>query len=310
MPSSQLKKSFLSKPARPFLRIADLSRNELDEIFLLATRLKRAPRTLPESRALEGKSVALVFEKPSTRTRLSFEVGVAQLGGSTIMLNREEIGWRSRESVADSARTFSRYVDAVVIRTFEQRLLEEFAEHATVPVINALTDSHHPCQALADMFTIRQHFLNRADIRVCYIGDGNNVCHSLIEICSLFGLRLTVCNPSGYAPKLTGVNPVLVIANNPEDAVRGAHVVYTDVWTSMGQEQSEGQRLKDFSEYAVTQDLMSRAEPNAIFMHCLPANRGLEVEEAVIDGPQSVVFDQAENRLHVQKALLVKLFSS
>jgi ornithine carbamoyltransferase len=268
---------------------------------------------------LQGKTVAMLFEKPSLRTRVSFEVGMKQLGGSAIYLSQSEVGLGQREPVKDVARVLSRYVAGIVARTYAQQTLYELADAADVPVVNALSDDEHPCQALADLLTVREHKGRLQGVRLAFIGDGNNVAASLAVACALAGSEFVIASPDGYdLPKpiadaarawasKTGGAVELVTA--PEDAARSADVVYTDVWTSMGQEASYKQRLEVFSGYQVDEHLMSLAKPDAIFMHDLPAHRGEEVAEEVIEGAHSVVFDQAENRLHAQKALLAAILA-
>jgi len=268
---------------------------------------------------LEGKTVAMLFEKPSLRTRVSFEVGMTQLGGSAIYLSQSEVGLGQREPVKDVARVLSRYVAGIVARTYAQQTLYELADAADVPVVNALSDDEHPCQALADLLTVREHKGRLAGVRIAFIGDGNNVAASLAVACALSSAEFVIASPDGYELS----QPVVDVARSwaartggaielvkaPQEAARGADVVYTDVWTSMGQEASHQQRLQVFRDYHVDQDLMSLAKPDAIFMHDLPAHRGEEVADDVIEGPHSVVFDQAENRLHAQKALLAALLA-
>jgi ornithine carbamoyltransferase len=259
----------------------------------------------------------MIFEKPSTRTRVSFEIGMWQLGGLAINLDQEAIGLGTRESIPDVARTLSRYADAILIRTFAHGKVTELAKHASVPVINALSDQSHPCQAMADVFTIRERKGISGNIKVAYIGDGNNVCHSLMFATAKVGMNLTVATPKGYEPKEEIVKLALQdgkkagveidILNDPVIAAENADVIYTDVWTSMGQEREKVVRQKAFRKFQVNRELMKLAKPDCIFMHCLPAHRGEEVTDDVIDSKNSVVFDQAENRLHVQKAILVKL---
>jgi ornithine carbamoyltransferase len=269
---------------------------------------------------LAGKTVAMLFEKPSLRTRVSFEVGMMQLGGSAIYLSQSEVGLGQREPVKDVARVLSRYVAGIVARTYAQQTLYDLAEAADVPVVNALSDDEHPCQALADLLTVREHRGRLKGVRIAFIGDGNNVAASLAVACGLAGAEFVIASPDGYALP----QPIVDIARSwarktsgaietviePEDAARDADVVYTDVWTSMGQEASHRERLEIFRAYHVDQDLMALAKPDAIFMHDLPAHRGEDVSEDVIEGPRSVVFDQAENRLHAQKALLAAILAS
>ena len=296
---------------KDLISIHDLSVSEIGEILALAKELKVSPR-----KTLEGATLAMIFEKPSARTRVSFEVGMWQLGGKTINLAPEDIQLGKRETIGDVARTLSRYVDGIMIRTFAHEKLIEFAKYATVPVINGLSDLSHPCQALADVFTIQEK-KGKQGLKVAYIGDGNNVCHSLMFACAKVGINLTIATPAGYEPKdkivklafedAKASNIEIDILNDPVVAVEGADVIYTDVWTSMGQETETEKRMKDFRGFQVNSGLVKLAKKDIIIMHCLPAHRGVEITDEVIDGPNSVVFDQAENRLHVQKAILTLL---
>jgi ornithine carbamoyltransferase len=292
---------------RDLLKLSDFSREEIESILHLAAELKAKQKRGEPHRHLEGKSLIMVFEKPSARTRISFEVGMFQLGGQALNVNATEVGIGQRESIQDVARTVSRYADGVMIRAYYHWMIEEFAGAASVPVINGLSDHYHPCQALADILTVQERFGDVRGARICYVGDGNNVCNSLIEICSIVGVELVISCPSGYDPLLKKETPFVSFERDPLKAARGANVVYTDVWVSMGQEQLSGVKLNEFMGYAVTEKMMANAAPGAIFMHCLPAHPGLEVEEEVLEGKCSVVFDQAENRLHAQKAVLALL---
>jgi ornithine carbamoyltransferase len=263
---------------------------------------------------LEGQTVAMLFEKPSLRTRVSFEVGMKQLGGTAIYLSQAEVGLGQREPIADVAHVLSRYVSGIVARTYAQQSLVDLAAAADIPVVNALSDDEHPCQALADLLTVHEKKGRINGVQIAYVGDGNNVAASLAIACGLAGARFTIASPDAYALPGEVVQAARAWAaktggkietvRNPEDAARGADVVYTDVWTSMGQEASHRQRLEAFTGYQVDSELMSLASADAVFMHDLPAHRGEEIAAEVIDGAQSVVFDQAENRLHAQKALL------
>jgi ornithine carbamoyltransferase len=295
---------------RDLLSINDLNPEELDLLIRTALSMKRDG----SPSVLTGKTIAMLFEKPSLRTRVSFEVGMKQLGGSAIYLSQAEVGLGQREPVEDVARVLSRYVSAIVARTYAQQTLQELANASDAPVVNALSDDEHPCQALADLLTVREKKGRLEGVRIAFIGDGNNVAASLAVACGLAGAQFVIASPHGYdlpagvvasarewAQRTDGtVEPFI----SPEDAVKGAAVVYTDVWTSMGQESTRRQRLEAFQGYQVDEALMALAKPGAIFMHDLPAHRGEEIVDAVIEGPQSVVFDQAENRLHAQKALL------
>ena len=307
---------------KDFKSIHDLSARQVEEILALAADLKDKQKHKIKHEYLWAKSLAMIFEKPSTRTRVSFEIGMWQLGGLAINLDQEAIGLGTRESIGDVARTLSRFADALLIRTFSHDKVIELAKYASVPVINALSDLLHPCQALADVFTIQEKKASKGKeglrgLKLAYIGDGNNVCHSLMSASAKVGINLTVATPKGYEPdeaiaeqafadaKKAGVE--IDILNDPVIAAKNADVIYTDVWTSMGQEAEKQKRLKDFNGFQINKALVSLAKPDYIFMHCLPAHRGDEVTDEVIDSPNSVVFDQAENRLHVQKAILVKL---
>ena len=295
---------------RDLISIADLSSQELDGVLQTAMALKDAGR----QPLLAGKTLALVFEKPSLRTRVSLHVAMRHLGGDCIYLSPPEVGLGDRETPADVARVLSRYVDCIAARTFTMETVQELARYAEVPVINALSETEHPCQALADLLTIREKKGRLAGVTVAFIGDGNNVANSLALSAAICGMRLRIASPPGYelsegvlrrAQELApaGVDQL----HEPAEAVRDADVVYTDVWASMGHEREAGVRKEDFAGYTVDAELMSHAKKDAIFMHDLPAHRGQEVTNEVIEGPQSVVFDQAENRLHAQKALLTLL---
>lgn len=296
-------------PKRDFLAIPDLSADEIGALFDLALALKGGAG--PE-RPLAGKTLAMIFTKSSTRTRVSFEVGAYQLGGTALFLSSRDIQLGRGEPIKDTARVLSRYVDGIMIRTFAHADVEELARHATVPVINGLTDHLHPCQILADLLTVREAFGTFEGKRVAWIGDGNNVANSWLNAASVLGFELRLACPEGYEPdhdifERAKAAASVAMFEDPDEAVAGAHVVNTDVWASMGQEAEQEARVLAFKGFTVDADLMSRAAPGAIFLHCLPAHRGEEVTEEVIEGSQSRVFDQAENRLHVQKALMVQL---
>ncbi|MEJ7759464.1 MAG: ornithine carbamoyltransferase [Gemmatimonadaceae bacterium] len=294
---------------KDFLAIPDYSRAELHSLFELATRMRDGSYT---DKPLAGKSLAMIFMKASTRTRVSFEVGAWQLGGHALFLSPRDVQLGRGEPIADTARVLSRYVDGIMIRTFAHSEVEELARFASVPVINGLTDLLHPCQILADLLTIRQHLGGIDGRRIAWIGDGNNMANSWINAAYVLGFELTLACPEGYDPdaaileRAQGAAKVRVV-RDPAEAADGADVINTDVWASMGQEESQAIREKAFSGYMVDRALMARAKPGAIFMHCLPAHRGEEVSADVIDGPQSVVWDEAENRLHVQKAIMANL---
>ncbi len=290
---------------------------QLREFFQLAADIKGRPERYRT--ALAGKFLALIFEKPSLRTRVTFEVGVASLGGTAVFLDHTLTHLGERECVRDIAKNLERWVHGIVARVFAQESLEDFAKNASIPVINALSDKYHPCQALADFFTLEERFGNLRGFKLAYIGDGNNMCHSLLTIGARAGAHVRVATPAGYEP-----DPAIVadakrvaretrgkieILRSPEEAVAGVQAVYTDVWASMGQEDESAKRAADFEGYEVNEKLFSQAASDAVFMHCLPAHRGLEVSAGVIDSPRSVVYDQAENRLHVQKAVLHTLLT-
>lgn len=294
---------------RHFLDLSAVSGSDLRDILDHAHKRKAATKDGTADRPLDGRVLAMIFEKPSTRTRVSFDVGMRQLGGETILLSGREMQLGRAESIADTARVLSRYVDAVMIRTTDHQRLTELAEYATVPVINGLTDDTHPCQIMADVMTFEQHRGSIADKTVSWIGDGNNVLHSLIEGSARFGYRMNVAVPAGSAPETSYTEWAhkhggrISTFADPQTAVAGSDCVITDTWVSMGQEQrARGHNV--FKPYQVNAELMEKANSDALFMHCLPAHRGEEVTDEVIDGPQSVVFDEAENRLHAQKAIL------
>jgi len=295
---------------RDFLAVTDLSRDDILRLFDLAGRMKAgAYRETP----LAGKSLAMIFAKSSTRTRVSFEVGTYQLGGHALFLSSRDIQLGRGEPIADTARVLSRYVSGIMIRTFDHAEVEELARQATIPVINGLTDLSHPCQVLADLFTVREALGTWEGKRVAWVGDGNNMANSWIEAAQVLGFELRLACPEGYEPnrrifdRAKQGGACIEVTEIPEEAVEGAHVVNTDVWASMGQEAEAQARQNAFRGYTVDAELMKLAAPGAIFLHCLPAHRGEEVATEVIEGPQSRVWDEAENRLHVQKALLATL---
>ena len=298
---------------RDCLTLAEFSPVETKLILDEAARIKTLQRSRIPYRPLRGRTLAMVFQKPSNRTRVSFEVGMYQLGGHALSLSPQEIQMGHRETPSDTGRVLARYIDAIMVRTFDHEELEELAGAADVPVINGLSDAHHPCQALADLLTVREEFGGLEGVKICYVGDGNNVAHSLALACALTGTELTIAHPEGHGPNQKimdlagdfGASPTLT--EDPQEAAAGARVVYTDVWASMGQEDEAEERREEFSRFQVNEALMRRAADDAIFLHCLPAHRDEEVTAGVIDGPRSRVFDQAENRLHAQKALLYLL---
>lgn len=302
---------------RDFLTIHGWSRDELTRALDLADEQKAQMKAGQLVQPLRGKTLGMIFAKASTRTRLSFEVGMFQLGGHALFLSGNDLQLRRGESIPDTARVFSRYVDGIMIRTFAQADVEELAAWASIPVINGLTDLHHPCQILADLMTIREKKGTLSGLKLAFVGDGNNMAHSLMEGGAKFGMHVVIACPEGYDP-----DPAIVararqdalasgarieVVNDAREAAAGADVVYTDVWASMGQEAEAAARKAVFAPFQVNSPLMDLAHGDAIFMHCLPAHRGEDVTDAVIDGPQSVVFDEAENRLHAQKALLTLL---
>lgn len=302
---------------RDFLSLHDFTPDEIMAMLDLAEELKEKQKRNVPHPYLQGKSLGMIFQKSSTRTRVSFEVAMYQLGGYSLFLSAGDLQIQRGESVADTARVLSRYLDGIMIRTFSHDDVKELAEYADIPVINGLTDLLHPCQVLADFQTIKEKKGKLSGLKLAFVGDGNNVCHSLLFGCAKAGIDIAVATPKGYEPNeqivgltrqdalKTGIS--VKITNDPVEAVENADVVVTDVWTSMGQEVEKALRIKVFAPYQVNQKLVSHARPDYIFLHCLPANRGEEVTEEVIDGPNSVVWDEAENRLHAQKALLALL---
>ncbi len=296
-------------PKRDYLAFDDLSRAEILALYDLAARMKSEDY---DERPLEGKTLGMIFAKSSTRTRVSFEVGAFHLGGHALFLSSRDIQLGRGEPIADTARVLSRYVDGIMIRTFEQAEVEALAQHATIPVINGLTDLRHPCQVLADLFTVREALGGWEGRVVSWIGDGNNMANSWLTAAAALGFELRLACPEGYEPDADILaraedETTVMLTRDLSEATRGAHVVTTDVWASMGQEEEADRRTAAFAEYQVTPELMALADASAIFLHCLPAHRGEEVTATVIDGPQSRVFDEAENRMHVQKALMATL---
>ena len=300
---------------RDCLTLAEFTREEARLVLDEAVKLKGLQRSRIPFRPLRGRTLAMVFQKPSNRTRVSFEVGMYQLGGHALHLLPQEIQIGKRETPSDTGRVLARYIDAIMVRTFDHAEVEELAGAAEVPVINGLTDQHHPCQALADLLTVREGFGGLEGVEISYVGDGNNVAHSLAIGCALTGASLTIAHPEGHAPDpgvvdlAASLGAAPTLTGDPREAAAGARVVYTDVWASMGQEEEAEERKQRFAPYQVNEELMALAADDAIFLHCLPAHRGEEVTAGVIDGRQSRVFDQAENRLHAQKALLYLLLS-
>ena len=293
---------------RHFLKLKDLSRDEIEYLFTRSVWIKQQFKEYKPYHPLTDRTLAMVFEKSSTRTRVSFEAGMYQMGGSVITLNRQDSQLGRGEPIEDVARVISRMVDIVMIRTFEQSIIERFAEYSRVPVINGLTNEYHPCQILADIFTFIEHRGSIAGKTVAWIGDSNNMCNTWLQAAEMLGFKVHVATPPGYEIKADEAG--LLNAHHyreftdPNEAAKGAHLVTTDVWTSMGFEAETEERKKDFVDFCVDADMMARAAPDALFMHCLPAHRGEEVAAEVLEGKQSVVWDEAENRMHVQKALM------
>ncbi|MCX5752552.1 MAG: ornithine carbamoyltransferase [Candidatus Krumholzibacteria bacterium] len=300
---------------KDFLSMRDYSREELDAILKLCAEQKPLARAFRLPQSHPGRVLACIFHKPSLRTRLSFEIAIRQLGGSSLFITDAEIKIGSREAPKDVAKVLSRYVDGIMIRTFDQGLVEDLARYADVPVINGLTDLLHPCQVLGDVFTAVERFGSIEGKKVVFVGDGNNVARSWLEAAAKFGFKFVLAAPEGFQIDDSFVASVRAgraateyeWVADPREAVRGADVVYADVWTSMGQEAEKERRLKAFKSYQINDDLMKLAGRGAIFMHCLPAHRGEEVTDSVIDGPQSVVYEEAENRLHIQRAIIALL---
>jgi ornithine carbamoyltransferase len=300
---------------RDFLGIADWSSKELLHILALSKEMKANPKKFAKS--LEGKSIALIFEKQSLRTHVTFEIGIKQLGAHTVYLTNADISLGKRETIHDVAKNLERWVDAIVIRTFAQKNIDDLAKFAKASIVNALTDFEHPCQAVGDFLTIQEHLGSFKGKKLAWVGDGNNVCHSLMLMAAKVGMDFIAITPSGLQPHYTVVEKAMEIAAStgakielscaPSEGVHNADVIYTDVWVSMGQEANFGTKMKEFVGFQINLDLMKQAKPSAIFMHCLPAHRGEEVTDEVIDSSQSVVFDEAENRLHTQKAILYTL---
>ncbi|HUJ17538.1 MAG TPA: ornithine carbamoyltransferase [Nitrospirota bacterium] len=299
---------------KDLLAVSDLTPREIENILKRSAALKKMQKQGKSHQPLKGKSLGMIFEKSSTRTRVSFEVGMYQLGGQALFLSPNDLQIGRGEPLSDTARTLSRYLDGIMIRTFAQSTVEELATNASIPVINGLSDLHHPCQALADLFTINEKLGKLKGLRLCYVGDGNNMAHSLIEACVETGMHVSLACPPGYEPDAgimrearqiaAGTGSELKLSSDPAKAAKDADIVYTDVWASMGQESEHAKRVDAFRGFQVNAALMAAASPRAIVMHCLPAHRGEEIAAELIDGPRSAVFDQAENRLHTQKAIL------
>ncbi|MGM0688166.1 MAG: ornithine carbamoyltransferase [Bacillota bacterium] len=299
---------------KDLISIHDLSREEVDQILDTTHILKMKQKLGEIYHPLKGKTLGMIFQKSSTRTRVSFEVGIWQLGGYALFLSANDLQLNRGETIADTARNLSRYLDGIMIRTYSHQDVVDLAEYSTIPIINGLTDLLHPCQVLSDLFSIKEKKLNLEGLKLAYIGDGNNMAHSIMFGGAKMGMHVVICSPSGFEPDpeitrlsrldATRTGASINILDNPVEAVRTADIIYTDVWASMGQESEHEERLKSFSEYQVNSTLMENAKEDVLVMHCLPAHRGEEISDEVIDGPRSIVFDQAENRLHVQKAIM------
>ena len=299
------------------LGINQLTKKEIQDIFTLTEKLKYENKIGKQHHLLKGKTLGMIFSKSSTRTRVSFETGMYQLGGHPLFLSSNDIQLGRGEGIYDTAKVLSRYIDGIMIRTYEQSDVEQFAKYGDIPVINALTDLLHPCQILADLFTIKENFKTLSNLKLAYIGDGNNIAHSLLYGCAKTDMNISIATPIGYECDSNVVknaqeiakngSSIIDISNDPIKAISDADVVYTDTWTSMGMESEKEKRINDFKDFQINETLFSNAKKSAIFLHCLPAYRGYEVTKEIIDGENSRIFDEAENRLHVQKAILVKL---
>ena len=296
-----------------FVSVRDLDRKHVLDIFKLTAELKAKLKAGQRVTPLAGRTLALIFEKPSLRTRVTFEVAMVQLGGAAVYLSAQDIGPGKRESVPDIARNLSRWVDGIVARVFEHRTLEELAAHATIPVINALSDLEHPCQAMADLYTLWERGIELKGLELAWIGDGNNVFNSVLLLSALTGVRVRAACPPGYEPlpavldACRALGGEVRVTTDAREAAEGAGVLYTDVWISMGQEAERERRLEAFGRFQLNDRVVGAARPNALVMHCLPAHRGEEITDAVLDGPRSIVLDQAENRLHIQKGIVMHL---
>lgn len=296
---------------RNFLRISDLNKKDFESLFDRTTKLKAEKKSGIEHHSLQGKSIGMVFEKYSTRTRVSFEVAINDLGANPLYMNPSDMQLGRGETIADTAKILSSYLDGMIIRTFEQERLDEFAEFASVPVINALTDLEHPTQIVSDLYTVHENGIDIANMKLAYIGDGNNVVNSFIGAASILGFRLSVASPPGYEPDLDALRKIgdvdtsgIEIVNDPKIAAGDADVLYTDVWVSMGQEHETAERNRIFKTYQINRELVSAAKPESLVMHCLPAHKGKEITKEVFDCPNSIIFEQAENKLHAGKAIL------
>jgi ornithine carbamoyltransferase len=313
--TATLTHSFGTLPCKDLLSISQLTAGDLATIFDAAAVLKADRNGFSD--LLQGKRLGMIFEKESLRTRFTFDIGMQDLGGSAVFMDHRHVRLGTRESIKDMAKNLERWVHGIVARTYKHKALEELAANCSIPVINGLSDFVHPCQALADFFTLTERWGDVRGKKIVYVGDGNNTCHSLVHVATRLGAHITVCCPEGYEPNARVIHEAMLVArdtgsdvrilNDPEEGVRGADAVYTDTWASMGQEDETEERAAIFNDFRVDEEMMALAKPDAVFMHCLPAHRGREVTSGVIDSPQSIVFDIAENRLHVQKAILVLL---
>jgi len=300
---------------KDFLSLTDWSLEDLEKIFALTRDLKEKQKENSPHKLLDGQTLGMIFEKSSTRTRVSFEVGMFQLGGHALFLPSTSTQMGRGEPIKDTARVMARYCDGIMIRTFSQESVEEFAEHCYVPVINGLTDRYHPCQLMADLFTVSEHKPDYRSLKYCWIGDGNNMANSWINAAAIFGFELRIATPKGYEPNSEVIanaqqaGAKLILTNDPREAAADADVLNTDVWASMGQEQEQKKREKAFKGFQINGELVKLAVPEAVVMHCLPAHRDEEITDEVIEGPHSIIFDEAENRLHVQKAIMATLMA-
>ena len=302
---------------KDLLSLQDLTKEEITDLLDLADKLKKETKEGKEHHILKGKTLGMIFAKSSTRTRVSFEVGMSQLGGHALFLSCNDIQLGRGETVYDTAKVLSRFLDGIMIRTFSQKEVEDLAKYADIPVINGLTDLLHPCQVLADLQTVREYKGTLKGLKMCYIGDGNNMANTLVQGAAKVGMDIACASPAEYTCDGDIVKAALgdanangskiILTTKPEEAIADADVIYTDTWVSMGQEEEKAKRIKDFEGYEITSEMMKLAKKDAIFMHCLPVYRGFEASAEVVDGPQSVIFDEAENRLHAQKAVMVKL---
>ena len=307
----------LNLHGRDFIEFTDYTKEEIEYLLDLAIDIKKKQKNGEVYQPLKGKTIGLIFEKSSTRTRVSFEVGMFQLGGHALFLSKNDIQLGRGETIGDTAQVLSRYLDGIMIRTFAHSNITELAKYADIPVINGLSDDAHPCQVLADFQTVLEHKGKLKGLKMAYVGDGNNMAHSLMLGAAKLGVHVSVASPKGYEPSATIVDQAksiatetgaeVVVTNSAQEAVQNADIIYTDVWASMGFEEEQKEREAAFADYQVNEELVKGAKPDYIFLHCLPAHRGEEVSEGVIDGPNSAIFDQAENRLHAQKALMAAL---